>query len=71
MATGKITRIVRDRGFGFIKSSDSNEEVFFHTTALAAGGFDDLKEGQDVEFTIQADPRNPSRSRAANVRVVS
>jgi CspA family cold shock protein len=69
LATGKITRIVRDRGFGFIQSSDSNEEVFFHTTALIAGGFDDLKEGQSVEFNIQPDPRNPSRSRAADVRV--
>ena len=69
MATGKITRIVRDRGFGFIQSSESNEEVFFHTTSLVAGGFDDLKEGQNVEFNIQPDPRNPSRSRAADVRL--
>jgi CspA family cold shock protein len=71
LATGKITRIVRDRGFGFIKSSDSSDEVFFHTTALIGGGFDDLKEGQDVEFSIQPDPRNPSRTRAADVRIVS
>jgi CspA family cold shock protein len=70
LATGKIARIVRDRGFGFIKSSESNEDVFFHTTALVGGVFDDLKEGQDVEFTIQSDPRNPSRNRAADVRVV-
>jgi CspA family cold shock protein len=69
LATGKITRIVRDRGFGFIQSSEANEEVFFHTTSLLAGGFDDLKEGQNVEFNIQPDPRNPSRSRAADVRL--
>ena len=69
MATGKITRIVRDRGFGFIQSSESSEEVFFHTTSLVAGRFDDLKEGQNVEFNLQPDPRNPSRSRAADVRL--
>jgi CspA family cold shock protein len=69
LATGKITRIVRDRGFGFIKSNESNDEVFFHTTALVGGVFDDLQEGQDVEFELQPDPRNPSRTRAADVRL--
>jgi CspA family cold shock protein len=71
MATGKITRIVRDRGFGFIQSDDSSEDVFFHTTSLVDGSFDDLQEGQTVEFSLQADPRNPSRTRAADVRLTS
>jgi CspA family cold shock protein len=71
LSTGKITRIVRDRGFGFIQSNDSSEEVFFHSTSLVAGGFDDLKEGQGVEFQIQPDPRNPRRSRAGDVKLTS
>jgi CspA family cold shock protein len=71
LATGKIARIVRDRGFGFIKSDESNEDVFFHTTAVVGASFDDLKEGQEVEFSIQPDPRNPSRSRAADIHVVN
>jgi CspA family cold shock protein len=69
LATGKITRLVRDRGFGFIKSDDSNEDIFFHTTSLTGGVFDDLQEGQTVEFELQPDPRNPSRTRASDVRV--
>jgi CspA family cold shock protein len=69
LATGKITRLVRDRGFGFIKSDDSNEDIFFHTTALTGAIFDDLQEGQSVEFELQPDPRNPSRTRAADVRL--
>jgi CspA family cold shock protein len=69
LATGKITRLVRDRGFGFIKSDESNQDVFFHTTAMTGGVFDDLQEGQTVEFELQADPRDPSRTRAADVRV--
>jgi CspA family cold shock protein len=69
MSTGKITRIVRDRGFGFIQSTDSNEEVFFHSTSLMGPVFDDLQEGQAVEFSIQPDPRNPRRSRAADVKL--
>ena len=71
MSTGKITRLVRDRGFGFIQSSDSSEEVFFHSTALTAGGFDELKEGQGVEFQIQPDPRDPRRTRAGDVKLIS
>jgi CspA family cold shock protein len=71
MATGKITRIVRDRGFGFIQSGDSPEEVFFHSTALVAGEFDDLKEGQVVEFQIQPDPRNPRRTRAGDIKLTN
>ncbi len=69
MATGKIVRLIKDRGFGFIQSTGSSEEVFFHTTSLPAGSFDELSEGQTVEFDIEPDPRNPRRSRAANVRV--
>jgi len=69
LATGKITRLVRDRGFGFIKAEDSNEDVFFHTTSLVGSVFDDLQEGQTVEFELQPDPRNPSRTRASDVRI--
>jgi CspA family cold shock protein len=69
MATGQIKRLVKDRGFGFIQPSGSSEDVFFHSTALSAGAFDDLTEGQSVEFDIEPDPRDPRRSRAANVRV--
>jgi len=71
LPTGKITRLVRDRGFGFIKPDDSNQDVFFHTTSLTGGIFDDLQEGQTVEFQLQADPRDPSRMRAADVRIAT
>ena len=71
MATGSITRIVRDRGFGFIKTSDSNEEVFFHSTSVDDPTFDELSEGQEVEFDVEADPKQPNRSRAAHVRLSS
>jgi CspA family cold shock protein len=69
MATGKIKNLVRDRGFGFIRVDGSTDEVFFHSSALVEASFDSLQEGQAVEFDVQPDPRNPSRSRAANVKV--
>ena len=68
MATGKITRIVRDRGFGFIQPEGAGQEVFFHSSSVQDAAFDSLNEGEDVEFEQEADPRQPNRSRAANVR---
>lgn len=68
MATGNITRIVRDRGFGFIQTADSAEEVFFHSSSVEQPTFDELNEGQKVEFDVEPDPKQPKRSRAAHVR---
>lgn len=71
MATGNITRIVRDRGFGFIQSPDSTEDVFFHSSSVEQPTFDELSEGQKVEFDVEPDPKQPKRSRAAHVRLGS
>ncbi len=62
---GKISRLIRDRGFGFI-AVEGGKDVFFHRSALAEGGFDALVEGTGVEFDLENEPKGP---RAANVRV--
>lgn len=69
MATGQIKRLVRDRGFGFIRPEGASEDIFFHGSALQGGSFDQLSEGQNVEFDSENDPRDPKRSRAINIRV--
>ena len=61
---GTIKRIVRDRGFGFIRSTDG-QEVFFHRNGLQQMDFDSLKEGSTVEFEVEQSEKGP---RAANVR---
>ncbi len=72
MATGEIKRLERTRGFGFIRPEGASEDVFFHSSALQGGLiFDQLNEGQTVEFEKQADDRDPRRSRAVNVRLAS
>jgi CspA family cold shock protein len=71
MATGTIKSLVSDRGFGFIEPDGGSADVFFHSSSLAEGIYDSLRTGQKVEFEVQADPRNPSRSRAANMRVTA
>ncbi|MEE8418555.1 MAG: cold shock domain-containing protein [Dehalococcoidales bacterium] len=48
MPKGTIARIM-DRGFGFIKPEDG-EDLFFHRNDLEGVEFNDLREGQEVEF---------------------
>ena len=69
MATGQIKRLAQDRGFGFIRPEGESEDLFFHTSAVQGGIFDSLYEGQMVEFEKGQDERNPSKSRALNVRL--
>lgn len=61
---GTIKRIVRDRGFGFIRSADG-QEVFFHRTSLQNLDFESLKEGQTVDFEVERGDKGP---RAVSVR---
>ena len=61
---GKIKRVVRERGFGFIRSSDG-QEGFFHRSSLQQMDFDGLKEGEAVEFEVE---RGEKGLRASNVR---
>ncbi len=65
--TGRIKKMVRDRGFGFIRGDDGNE-VFFHRSGLNAAEYDALEEGAHVEYQISESPRGP---RAENVRPAS
>jgi CspA family cold shock protein len=65
MHKGKIKKLVRERGFGFISDTDGSE-VFFHQSALTDLQFDALNEGQDVEFEIEKSPKGP---RAINVSI--
>jgi CspA family cold shock protein len=65
MHSGKVKKVVRERGFGFISDTDGRE-VFFHQSGLVGVTFDALKEEQDVEFDIEQSPKGP---RAINVHV--
>jgi CspA family cold shock protein len=63
---GWIKKLVRDRGFGFVRGDDG-KEVFFHRSGLGATDYDSLSEGDVVEYVVQEGPRG---ARAENVRTV-
>lgn len=64
MPNGTIKRLVRDRGFGFIRD-EGGQEWFFHRSAVTDGNFDSLGEGQRVTFDEEPSAKGP---RAGNVR---
>ncbi|HKT11028.1 MAG TPA: cold shock domain-containing protein [Terriglobia bacterium] len=55
---GTIKRVVRDRGFGFIRSAEGRE-IFFHRSSLQDLNFETLKEGDAVEFEVEDGPKGP------------
>ena len=66
-ARGRIKKMVRDRGFGFIRGDDG-KEVFFHRSGLSGADYDALSEGDAVEYVVQEGPRG---ARAEHVRSVA
>ena len=66
MPKGKIKKVIRDKGYGFIQAEDGRE-IFFHRSGLRELDFEHLKEGDPVEFDMDKD-RLSGKPRAINVR---
>jgi CspA family cold shock protein len=58
MSEGKIKRMMRDRGYGFIAGADG-KEVFFHRSELQDVEFDDLSEGDSLQFEVAQGAKGP------------
>jgi len=65
MTEGTIKKLT-DKGYGFIENG-SGKDMFFHMSNLEGVQFDELQEGQRVEYTEGVGPKGP---RAENVRVI-
>jgi CspA family cold shock protein len=67
MSRGRIKKLIADRGFGFIQTTD-RADIFFHSTEVKGVDFASLREGQEVEFEIGKG--RDGRAQAVKVRVV-
>lgn len=68
MAIGIVKRLPNVQNYGFvIPEGTTGEEIFFHRTAVADDGFDELRQGQRVRFEIVPDPRNATKQQAVKV----
>lgn len=56
MPTGTVKFYHDRKGYGFLESDASDEDVFFHVDDL---GGPEPREGQQFEFEIERAPRGP------------
>jgi len=66
MEQGTVKWFNDAKGYGFI-SRQSGEDVFVHFSAIQAGGFRSLQEGQAVQFDVT---KGPKGWQAENVKPV-
>jgi CspA family cold shock protein len=66
METGTVKWFNDAKGFGFI-GRQNGVDVFVHFSAIQAGGFRSLQEGQTVQFDVT---KGPKGFQAENVRSV-
>jgi CspA family cold shock protein len=68
MPQGVIKKLVADRGFGFISAEDGTD-IFFHNSAVADDGFEQLQQNQNVEYEVdEGDGHSGKGPRASMVQ---
>ncbi|QZT35929.1 cold-shock protein [Halosquirtibacter xylanolyticus] len=63
MQEGTVKFFNETKGFGFIKSSESGEDIFVHVSGL----IDEIREDDKVEFEVQQGRKGLN---AVNVKVI-
>jgi len=66
MEQGKIARLT-DRGFGFISREGVEKDLFFHSKELQNVQFDELREGDRVQFEVAQSPKGPNATKVSRV----
>ena len=64
MQKGTVARLM-DKGYGFIKIDGQSKDLFFHSNELQNAHFDDIREGDVLEFEVAEGPKGPS---AVNIK---
>jgi cold shock protein len=66
MQKGTVKWFNPTKGYGFIKPTVGDKDVFVHISAVERAGFSTLNEGQTVEFELVS---NRGKESAENLKV--
>jgi CspA family cold shock protein len=62
METGVIKKLLN--GFGFI-SREGSDDLFFHSADLVDVQFDELQEGDELQFEVGSGPKGPKADKVS------
>jgi ribosomal subunit interface protein len=58
-----VTKLFPEAGYGFIRSSETGREIYFHRNSVLNDKFDELKEGAGVQFTEEEGMSGPQATK--------
>lgn len=64
--TGTI-KTLTDKGYGFIAREGEAKDLFFHSKELVGVTFDELKQGDNVSFTVVDSEKGPAATQVSRV----
>jgi len=64
--TGTVKWFNDQKGYGFIQPAEGGDDIFVHISAVNQAGMQTLREGQNVAFEVQQDPKT-NKSSATNI----
>ncbi|WP_331762133.1 cold shock domain-containing protein [Streptomyces anulatus] len=59
MASGTVKSYNPERGFGYITPDGGGADVWFHHSSINGTGFENVSEGQTVEYTARSGQKGP------------
>lgn len=67
MPIGSIISFKEDKGYGFIRPKDGEENVYLHISALQAAGIDKVELGQRLTYDLLS---KDGKTSAGNVKLL-
>ena len=65
METGTIARL--NNGYGFISREGHEKDLFFHVNELDGVTFEELREGDTLQFEVGEGPKGPNAVKVSRV----
>ena len=61
MNKGTVKWFNSEKGYGFIKNDQTDEEIFVHFSSIEKDGYKTLEENQQVTYEVAPDAKNDNK----------